>query len=147
MPNPHSTAKIAGHPLHPLLVPLPIGLFVAVLLCDLAYWHSATAFWFAASEWALGAGIVTALIAALAGFIDFLGDRQIRDIGIAWFHFLGNLLAVIVQVGNWFYRYNTGPDAVLMTGLILSLVAVLIFIVTGWLGGEMVFKKRVGVAD
>jgi uncharacterized membrane protein len=147
MPNPHSTAKIAGHPLHPLLVPLPIGFFVGTLLCDLAYWHSPSAFWFTASEWALGAGIVAALIAALAGFIDFVGDRQIRDIGMAWFHFIGNLLAVAVEAVNWLYRFNTGSDAVLMTGLILSLVAVLMFVITGWLGGELVFKKRVGVAD
>jgi uncharacterized membrane protein len=39
------------------------------------------------------------------------------------------------------------PPAVISTGLILSLVAVLILLVTGWLGREMVYRRRVGVAD
>jgi uncharacterized membrane protein len=60
---------------------------------------------------------------------------------------LGNLTVVVIEAVNWFYRFNSGSDAVLMTGLILSLIAILILIVTGWLGGELVFKKRVGVAD
>src|ERR1043166_9006374 len=143
MINPRSTAKIAGHPLHPMLVPFPIAFFVATLGADLMYRSNGDDFWFRMSEWLLGAGVVMALLAALMGFIDVLGEAAIRALGIAWAHLLGNLLAVLVEAFNWYRRYDMGPDAVLPTGLYLSIAAVLILLVTGWLGWEMVYRHRV----
>jgi uncharacterized membrane protein len=145
--NPQSTAKIAGHPLHPMLVPFPIAFFAGTLAADLAYWKTGDAFWFLATEWLLGAGVVMALLAAVAGFTDFLGDRRIRELSVAWWHFLGNLLVVLVEAFNWYRRYEIGPDAVIPTGLFLSLGAILVLLVNGWLGWEMVYRKHVGVAD
>jgi uncharacterized membrane protein len=147
MANPQSTAKIAGHPLHPMLVPFPIAFFVATLAADLMYQHGADPFWFRGSEWLLGAGVVMALLAALAGLIDLIGDARIRALVIVWVHFLGNLLAVLVEAYNWYRRYSIGAEAVLPTGLYLSGAAVLILLVTGWLGWEMVYRRRVGIAD
>ena len=40
MSNPKSTASIAGHPIHPMLIPFPIAFFVATFVCDLAYWQT-----------------------------------------------------------------------------------------------------------
>jgi len=54
---------------------------------------------------------------------------------------------VLIEAFNWYRRYSIGPDAVLNTGLYLSAIAVLIMLVTGWLGWEMVYRRRVGVAD
>jgi uncharacterized membrane protein len=147
MSNPHSTAQIAGHPIHPMLVPFPIAFFTATLVCDLVYRQSGNEFWFTATQYLLGAGIVMALLAALAGFTDFLSDGRIRAISIAWWHMLGNLLMVVVQALNWYLRHARGPEAVLQTGLLLSLVGVLIMLVTGWLGWEMVYRKRVAIAE
>lgn len=147
MPNPQSTAKIAGHPIHPMLVSFPIAFFAATLVADLAFWRTDDAFWFLATEWLLGAGIVMALLAALAGFTDFLGEPRIRVLSVAWWHFMGNLLVVLIEAFNWYRRYTIGPDAAIPTGLVLSLVAVLILLVNGWLGWEMVYRKHVGVAD
>jgi uncharacterized membrane protein len=147
MPNPRSTAQIAGHPLHPMLVPFPIAFFVGTLAADLMYLHNPELFWFTATEWMLGVGVVMALLAALAGLTDFLSEPRIRALTIAWVHFLGNLLAVLVEAYNWYRRYTMGPDAIPSTGVILSLVVVLILLVTGWLGWEMVYRKRVGIAD
>jgi uncharacterized membrane protein len=62
-------------------------------------------------------------------------------------HFLGNLLVVLIEAFNWYRRYDIGADAVQSTGLYLSIVAVLILLVTGWLGWEMVYRRRVGIAD
>ena len=145
--NPQSTAKIAGHPLHPMLVSFPIAFFASTLAADLAFWKTGDAFWFVATEWLLGAGVVMALFAAVAGFTDFLGDRRIRELSVAWWHFLGNLLVVLVEAFNWYRRYQIGPDAVIPTGPLLSLGAVLVLLVNGWLGWEMVYRKHVGVAD
>ena len=143
VPNPRSTAKIAGHPLHPMLVPFPIAAFVGALVCDLI--STADPFWFRASEYLLAAGVVTALLAAVAGFIDFVGDARIRALTVAWAHFLVNLLIVLVEAFNWYRRYNSGTSD--STGTTLSVVAVVLLLVTGWLGGEMVYRRRVAIAD
>jgi uncharacterized membrane protein len=78
--NPQSTAKIANHPLHPMIVPFPIAFFSTALLCDLVYWGSGSPAWSTASIWLIGAGIIMALVAAIGGFTDFLGDRRIREL-------------------------------------------------------------------
>ena len=72
-----TTAKIGSHPLHPMLVPFPIVLLVATFACDLAYWQTARPFWAEAAFWSLGAAIVMAALAAVAGFTDFLGNAAV----------------------------------------------------------------------
>jgi uncharacterized membrane protein len=146
-PNPRSTAEVAGHPVHPMLVPFPIAFFVATFLCDLAFWRTGGPGWATASLWLLGAGLVMAALAAVAGLIDFLGDRRIRDLGVARWHAAGNVAAVLASLFSFYSRYADGAPAVLPLGLTLSFVVVCILLFTGWLGGEMVFRGRVGVAD
>lgn len=143
MSNPQSTAKIAGHPLHPMLVPFPIACFVGALVCDIV--STSDPFWYRASEYLLGAGVIMALLAAVMGFTDVLGDARIRALTIAWVHMLANLLLVVIEAFNWYRRYSAGAGD--STGLVLSVIAVLILLVTGWLGGEMVYRRRVGIAD
>ena len=76
--NPRTTMRIAGHPIHPMLIPFPIAFFVATLAADIAFSQSGDPFWITAGRWLLGAGLVTAALAAIAGLTDFLGDRRIR---------------------------------------------------------------------
>jgi len=147
MANPQSTAHIAGHPIHPILVTLPIGFFVAAFLADLGYWQSANAAWATAATWLLGAGLVSAALAAVVGMIDFLGDRQIRALNDAWWHAGGNVVVVLIELYNWYIRFSDGAAAVVPKGLLLSLVSVALLVFTGWKGGELVFRHRVGVAD
>ena len=147
MSNPRSTASIGGHPLHPMLVPFPIAFFVGTLGADLMYLRDGDPFFFTMTEWLLCAGIVLALLAAVAGFIDFLGEARIRALGIAWSHFIGNLTVVAIEAFNVWRRQSIGPDAVEGLGVMLSLAAVLLMLVTGWLGGEMVYRRRVGISD
>jgi uncharacterized membrane protein len=145
--NPRSTASIAGHPIHPMLIPFPIAFFVATFLCDLAYISSSNAEWVTGTLWLLGAGLIMAALAALAGLTDVLGDQQIRTLGTAWLHAGGNVIAVLIELYNWYARYQHGADAVLPTGVILSGIVVLILLFTGWKGWEMVYRHRVGVAE
>ena len=147
MANPRSTASIGGHPIHPMLIPFPIAFFVATLVCDLAFWRSGNGGWSAASQWLLGAGIVMALLAATAGLIDVLGESRIRALREVWWHAGGNLLLVLIQAWNWYMRYSEGAAAVIPTGLILSVVAVLLMLFTGWMGWQMVYRDHVGVSD
>src|SRR5215212_1918484 len=145
--NPRSTASIAGHPIHPMLIPFPIALFVAAFACDLVFWGTRNPGWADAALWLLGAGLITAALAAVAGLIDFLGETRIREMSTAWWHAGGNVVVVLVELGNWYLHYAQGADAILPTGVILSAVAVGLLVFTGWLGGHMVYRERVGVAD
>lgn len=145
--NPVSSANLMGHPVHPMLVTIPIGLFVAVLLCDIVFWQNSQPGWATAALWLLGAGLLAAAAAAVAGLIDFLGDKRIRDISDAWQHAIGNVIMVLVQAFSFYWRYRYGTSAVVPAGLTLSFIAVAILLFTGWKGGELVFRHRVAVYD
>ncbi len=145
--NPVSSVSIGGHPIHPILITLPIGFWVATLLADIGFWWTATDGWATAALWLLGAAIVAAALAAVAGLIDFLGDERIRALGEAWLHAIGNVLAVLVSLFSFYWRYSHGAAGVLPVGMISSFIVVGIILFTGWKGGEMVFRRRVAVQD
>ena len=147
MANPRSTAQIAGHPIHPMLIPFPIACFVLTLACDLAFWRTSNDFWASASLWLLGIGLIMAALAAVMGLIDVMGDDQIRNLSDAWLHAGGNVVVVLIELYNWYSRYEHGATFVIPTGLILSLIVTLILLFTGWKGWEMVYRHRVGVID
>jgi uncharacterized membrane protein len=130
-----------------MVIPFPITFFVSTFLCDLAYWKTSNVLWSTASLWLLGAGLIMAVIAAVVGVIDVTGDQRIRDLNDAWLHAGGNVLVVVIQFYNWYSRYQNGASAVVPTGVILSLIVVLLLLFTGWKGWEMVYRHRVGVAD
>jgi len=145
--NPHSTAQIAGHPIHPMLIPFPVAFLVATFVCDLIFWKTGNSAWSTASLYLLGAALIMAALAALAGLTDFLNDTRIRDLSAAWHHMIGNVVAVLLSLWNWYRRYEQGDAAVLPSGLLISLLVVLILLYTGWRGWEMVYKHRVAVSD
>ncbi|MEF0943728.1 DUF2231 domain-containing protein [Rhizobium sp. BR 362] len=139
------TARIATHPIHPMLVPFPIACFVGTLITDLAYWQTAEMMWANFSAWLLTAGLLMGLLAAIAGLIDFLGNRLIRDLWPAWAHLLGNALVLILSFFNALVHSRDAWTSVIPTGLILSAVVVVIVLFTGWMGWSMVYRHRVGV--
>ena len=139
----HSTAAIKGHPIHAMLVPFPIVLFVAALATDAAFAVNGTETWAEASKWLLGAGIACALLAALAGFADFFGNSRIRELRDAWLHMFANLTAVVIELVNFGIRLGNERDAGSI-GLALSAVVALVLLFSGWKGGELVFRYGVG---
>jgi uncharacterized membrane protein len=139
-----TTAKIGGHPLHPLLVTLPIGLWVMTFIFDLGFLFTGDAFWARGGLTVLIAGIIFAVIAALAGFTDFFGNRRIRDLRDAWQHMIGNVIALVLSILNLWPHWDITGAGVKPWGVLLSLVVVLILLFTGWKGGEMVFRHHVG---
>ena len=147
MLNPQSTAKIAGHPIHPMLIPFPIAFFVGTLVCDVVYWQTGYAAWATATPWLLGAGLVMAALAAVAGITDVLGEKRIRALADAWWHAGGNIILVLIELYNLYSRYEQGAAAIVPNGLVLSLVAVGLMLFTGWKGWELVYRHRVGISD
>jgi len=147
MPNPRSTANIAGHPIHPMLIPFPIAFFVGVFACDLVYWQTNIPAWADATLWLLGAGLVMAALAAVMGVIDVFGDQKIRQLSTIWWHASANVIVVLLELYNLFIRYQQGSATIIPYGILLSLLAVLLLLFSGWKGGDLVFRGRVGVAD
>jgi uncharacterized membrane protein len=145
--NPRSTARFMGHPVHPMLVPYPIAFFTGAFLADLAFLKTQDAFWAAATPWLLGAGLAGAALAAVAGLTDFLGDRRIRIQRDAWLHMLGNVTLVVLEAVNLLLRLGNPVAALPSPGAWLSGAAFLLLGFTGWMGGNLVFRHRVGVED
>jgi uncharacterized membrane protein len=146
--NPESTAKLGSHPLHPMLVPFPIAFLVGAFATDLAFLGTGDGFWARTSIWLIGAAIAMALLAALAGFTDFLSEPRIRALSDAWYHLVGNLTAVIIALVNFALRYSQGAEAAIRPwGVVLSFVVVGILLFTGWKGWEMVYRHRVAVLN
>lgn len=147
MANPRSTASIAGHPIHPMLIPFPIAFFVATFLCDFAFWRTGDPGWTIASMWLLGAGLAMAALAAVSGLIDVAGEPRIRALREVWWHAGGNVLLVLIQLYSFYARYSEGTAAVLPKELVLSLLAVCLMLFTGWMGWQMVYRDHVAISD
>jgi uncharacterized membrane protein len=139
-----STAAIMGHPIHPMLIPLPIGFLVGALLSDIAFARTEDEFWARASLWLIRAGFITGALAAVFGLIDFLTIQRARRLD-GWVHFIGNALALLLTLGNWLVRQGDAVDGLMPTGLALSVIVALILVVTGWFGGELSYRYKVGV--
>jgi len=144
-PNPRSTASIRSHPLHVMLVPVPIVCFLATLITDIVYWQSTNMLWADMSAWLLTVGLIVSVFAVLAGLIDFLGDPRIRRLRAAWIHVLGNVAVLVLSIFNALVHTRDAYTSVVPTGLILSGLVALILLVTGWNGWSMVYRHGVGV--
>lgn len=144
MANPPSTARIAGNLLYPLLASVPSTCFTGALVTDIAYWKTADMQWANFSAWLLAAGLLIAVFAILVGLVDFILDRRVRALDIAWLYAGGNALAVILAIVNSFVHSRDAYTSVVPEGLILSALTVLILMATGWMGWELIFQYRAG---
>ena len=143
-----STAAVGGHPIHPMLVVFPIAFLAGALATDLAFWGTGDNFWARASVSLLAAGVIMGVLAAVAALIGFIAITRVRSLAAGWVHFLGNAAAILIALGILLYRTESDPSAAVVPfGIILSAVVVALFLVTGWLGGELVFRHRIGIID
>jgi uncharacterized membrane protein len=140
-----SVAAIGGHPLHPMVVPLPIGAFVAAFWSDISFARSGDPFWSRAAWTLTRAGVVTGSVAALLGALDFLGREQVRRIPAAWVHAGGNLAIVGLGIARLRAGRDIDRGSDRPRGLMLSATAAMILAITGWLGGELAYRHRIGV--
>lgn len=137
-----------GHPVHPALVAVPIGAWIASFVFDVASRLVSDGHFLAeGSRWLIGLGVLGALAAALAGFLDLVaippGTRAFR---IAIAHMSINL-TVTGLYGVGFALRGGSADRVGWGPLVLSAVALAGLGVGGWLGGTLAFRYGVRVAD
>lgn len=138
---------MGGHPVHPMFIPFPIAFLVGALASDLAFWGSREPFWALMSAWLIGAGFVMGVVAAVFGLVDFLFIRRVRALNAAWYHFVGNAAVLLLGLWNGALRMDNAQGAVLPTGLALSAVVTLLLLFTGWMGGELAYKHKIGAVD
>jgi uncharacterized membrane protein len=142
-----SRASIAKHPIHPALIPFPIAFLVGMVLSDFVFITNNDPFWAQVSIWLNGAGVVSGIIAGIAGSIDFGSDSRIRRLTAAKIHLIGNIVALALALVNVGVRLPNPSEGVRPLGIVLSVVVALLLTITGWFGGEMVFKHKVGVSS
>lgn len=142
-------ARISTHPIHPMLVVFPIGLWVAALVFDIVHAFTGNPVWRTLAFWNIAGGIVGALAAAVPGLIDY-SEMQGRARRIANWHMALNFGVTGLFVVNWLLRTDWGARFISSDSWIpfaLSVVGNVVLAVSGWLGGEMVYVERVGVAE
>lgn len=144
-----SKAAIAGHPIHPMLVPLPIGLFVWALIANIVYLASDNdRMWYDISYWSSIAGIVGALVAAVPGMVDgFTIGRDSEARGSAMTHMVLNIVVIGLFLAAVLMMMDgnaiQGSDGSMATAL--QAVAVGLLGLSGWIGGEMVFRNHLAM--
>ena len=143
-----SRAKLLGHPVHPMLIVLPLGLFIGAVVFDaLSIWRG-NVILAAVGFWNIAGGVVGGLLAAVFGLIDWFaipGGTRAKRIGLL--HGASNVVVVAAFAVAWLMRRNAG-DVTATTGLLLlEIVALVIGAIAGWLGGELVDRLGVGVDD
>src|SRR3954470_21339693 len=138
-------AQVAKHPIHPMLVAIPIGLWVFSLVCDLVgfFGGGASENWTIVARYTMVGGIVGALVAAVPGFIDMLALPWATK-RIALMHMAINLTVVALYVVNVYLRARHVESN---APVLLSVIAILMLLVSGWLGGKMVYVHRVAVDE
>jgi uncharacterized membrane protein len=142
-----SRAKLLGHPVHQMLIVFPLGLLAMAVIFDLIAIGLGDGYWSEIAYWMIAAGVVTGLVAAPFGFIDWLaipnGTRAKR---IGAVHGIGNVLVVLLFAVSWLMR-GDAPRSPVALALALSFVGGAIALFTGWLGGELVDRLAVGVDE
>lgn len=141
-----SPASIRSHPIHPMLIVFPIGLWIFSFICDIVY-HAGThnAFWKGMAFYTMLGGVIGAIVAAVPGFIDYLSLRDPTVRRIATTHMVLNVIVVASFIFNLGIRFNasTGNE---VFPVVLSMVGIAILSVSGWLGGSLVYEHQVAVA-
>jgi uncharacterized membrane protein len=144
----YSKVKIGGHPVHPMLVAYPVAFYTATLACYIVYSLNQNPFWFKVAVVATIAGAVTAAVAAIPGFIDWLfipSDSRAKKTGL--FHMLCNVLALACFTVTAFLECPKWNDSNPALGIAIPLTAIgfALTLAAGFLGWTLVQKHHVGV--
>ena len=137
-------ASIHHHPIHPMLVVFPLGLWIFAFICYAVYFGTAGLSWRVASLYAMVGGIIGAVLAAVPGLIDLLTLRRSRAWTTGVAHTISNVTALMLFIVAFAVGWTAaGPN---VAALVLSIIGLIAILIGGWLGGALVYKYGVGVA-
>jgi uncharacterized membrane protein len=142
-----SKASIAGHPVHPMLIPFPLALWVTSFAADVLFYFLRHPTLLVIAKFLLAAGCLGAIAAAIPGIIDWLAIKNGDVKRVANWHARLNITALVVFAISLFLRMGSYSHLVgrrLIFPFLLSLVGVILIAISGWLGGELVFHYGIG---
>jgi len=140
-------ATSLGHPIHPMLIVFPLGLLPVASIFDIVYLYTHNGHWPDISFWLIAAGVIGGLLAAVFGLIDWIGipsGTRAKSIGLV--HGLTNVVLVVLFLVSWVMR-RPDPAAPELLAIILGFVAVALSFLSGWLGGELVYRMNIAVDE
>lgn len=143
-----SRAKLFGHPIHQMLIVLPLGLFIAAVVFDLLFLATGDRVFADVAFWNIAGGIIGGLTAAVFGLIDYYAIPQgtrARRVGLL--HGVGNVFVIALFGLSLWIRWASGDIAPPLIALACSFLGVGLGAITGWLGGELVNRLGVGVYE
>jgi uncharacterized membrane protein len=139
-----------GHPIHPILVTVPIGAWIASLVFDVASHvvDDGAETYSDGAELLIAIGIIGAVLAAIWGLIDYLRiERGTPAFKLGTTHLVINDVVLVMFVVSWIIRRNADDEATSAGLIVLSIVALALLSVSGWLGGKLAYRYGVRVAD
>jgi uncharacterized membrane protein len=142
-----SKANIAGHPIHPMLIPFPLALWSTSFVVDVLLYFLRHPTLLVISKFMLAAGCLGAIAAAIVGFIDWLAIENGEAKRVANWHARLNVAALVVFAISLFLRMGSYSGLVgrrLTIPFLCSLAGVILIVISGWLGGELVFRYGMG---
>jgi uncharacterized membrane protein len=140
-----SKVTIYGHPVHPMIIVLPLGLLPASVFADLCHHIIDDPTWGSVSFWLMVAGMLSGLAAGSIGFMDWKSlpvGTKARRVGAI--HGLTNVLAILVFLASLLLRFGD-PSRPSPFATSVAVIGLFIAFLGGWLGGELVFRLGVGV--
>jgi uncharacterized membrane protein len=140
----------ARHALHPMLVMLPLGLLTTSVVWDVCRLATNRPMWGVIAFWTIVAGVVGALLAAVPGFVDWLAipaGTRAKTVGL--YHMVLNLTVVALFVVSLAARWATpgGYGDAGVGRMIWGWIAVVIAMVSAWLGGELIETLGISVRE
>ena len=145
----YSKIKIAGHPVHPMIIAYPVAFYTATLVCYIVYHSNSNPFWFKVAVLANAAGVVMAVVAALPGFIDWLNipnAKRAKKVGLN--HMICNVVALLlfginlyIQCPKW---NEIQPDE--SPSILLSVVGFILTLIAGFLGWSLIQNHHIGIS-
>ncbi|AMD02320.1 DUF2231 domain-containing protein [Halomonas chromatireducens] len=139
-----SRAAIAGHPLHPVMIHFPIACLMLVVASDGAFLYTEDLFWARVSLWLAGIGALGGWVASIAGLIDLITVRRIRQMILGWCHAILAVMMLSLASLNWLWRFKDPVD-LLPWAVGLTLMTAGLIALAGILGGMLVYDEAVGV--
>jgi uncharacterized membrane protein len=144
-----SKASIAGHPVHPMLIPFPLALWTTSFLVDILFYFHRGGTLPIIAKFMLAAGCIGAVVAAVPGLVDWLAIKHPETKRVANWHARLNVIALLIFAASLYLRMKSGGAAMVGYGLkipfLLSLLGVILISISGWLGGKLSFEHGVGV--
>ncbi len=139
-----SRAALFGHPIHPALIPYPLVTLTGALATDVAARRTGDPFWSRASRLLLTTGLASGVLAGAVGAVDYSGIDRVREHAEGRLHATGNVTALALTALNLRLRGNrpVPPRGVVLSAAVAGLLGL-----TGWLGGELSYRYKVGVVE